>query len=124
MVRGLKSALYITSKINQGLNPRRQELRLMKILLKILIGGVVLMATGFAQELKRGALPQDPVSAQVSRDQIIATGSPQRRVPVVQPKALPELNPSLGEIARRARAAHAEAPKAQLVVADDPPPQK
>ncbi len=97
----------------------------MKILLKLLIGGVVLMATGFAQELKRGALPQDPVSAsQVSREQIIATGSPQRPAPVVQPKALPQLNPSLGEIARRARAAHAEAPKPQLVVADDAPPQK
>ncbi|MGZ4731419.1 MAG: hypothetical protein ACXVZH_04685 [Terriglobales bacterium] len=97
----------------------------MKILLKLLIGGVVLMATGFAQELKRGALPQEPVAgSQVSREQIIATGSPQRPAPVVQPKALPQLNPSLGEIARRARAAHAEAPKAQLVVADDAPPQK
>jgi hypothetical protein len=30
----------------------------------------------------------------------------------------------LGEIARKARAAHATAPKAQMVLADDAPPQK
>ena len=34
------------------------------------------------------------------------------------------MNPTLGEIARRARAAHAEAPKAQMVVADDALPRR
>ena len=98
---------------------------LMKLLLKFLIGGVLLMATGYAQELKSGALPQEPVTeSQASTEQIIATGVRHRPAPVVQPKALPPLNPSLGEIARRARAAHAEAPKAKLVVAEDAPPQK
>ncbi|MGH9549913.1 MAG: hypothetical protein ACRD3W_11080 [Terriglobales bacterium] len=97
---------------------------LMKLLLKVLIGGVLLMGTGFAQELKRDARPQEPVAeSQASTEQIIATGVRHRPAPVVQPKALPPLNPSLGEIARRARAAHAEAPKAKLVAADDVPPQ-
>jgi len=97
----------------------------MKRLLKLLIGGVLLMATVFAQELKRGALPQEPVAQhQASTEQIIATGVRHPSAPVIQPKALPPLNPSLGEIARRARAAHAEAPKAKLVVAEDAPPQQ
>jgi hypothetical protein len=43
---------------------------------------------------------------------------------MVQPKALPPLNPSLGEIARKARAARAVAPKAQVVMADDAPPKE
>jgi hypothetical protein len=97
----------------------------MNLLLKLIIAGMLLMATGFAQELKRGAAPQEPVAgSQVSTEQTIATGERQRPAPVVQPKALPPLNPSLGEIARRARAAHADAPKAKLVVAEDAPAQK
>ena len=96
----------------------------MNLLLKLLIAGVLLMATGFAQELKRDARPQEPVAgSQASTEQTIATGVRHRPAPLVQPKALPRLNPSLGEIARRARAARAEAPKAKLVVAEDAPPQ-
>jgi hypothetical protein len=97
----------------------------MKLLSKLIIAGLLLTAIGFAQELKRGALPQEPVAeSQASTEQVIATGVRRRPAPLVQPKALPPLNPSLGEIARRARAAHAEAPKAKLVVAEDAPPQK
>lgn len=97
----------------------------MKILLKLLIAGLMLLATGSAQELnRRASKPAPAAEVQTSREQMIATGSPQRPAPIVQPKALPRLNPSLGEIARRARAARAEAPKAQVVVADEAPPQK
>ncbi|MGH9501369.1 MAG: hypothetical protein ACRD20_00815 [Terriglobales bacterium] len=97
----------------------------MNMALKLLIVGLVLLTAAFGQELKRGATKQEPVlESSVSTEQLIATGSPQRRAPVVQPKALPRLNPSLGEIARRARAAHAVAPKAEVVVADDALPKK
>ena len=98
---------------------------LMKLLFKLLLGGVVLLTTAFAQEPTRAVVSQEPVApSAASREQVIVTGSPQRSAPLVQPKALPPLNPSLGEIARRARAAHAAAPKAQVVIADDAPPQK
>jgi len=53
----------------------------------------------------------------------MATGVRHRPASMWLPKALPRLNPSLGEIARKARAAHAEATKAKLVVAEDAPPQ-
>lgn len=95
----------------------------MKLLLKLLIGGVVLVATALAQEPKHAVVAQDPVTnSGASTEQMVATGSPQGSAPVVEPKALPALNPSLGEIARKARAAHAVAPKAQMVLADDAPP--
>ncbi|MGH9546358.1 MAG: hypothetical protein ACRD23_14215 [Terriglobales bacterium] len=97
----------------------------MKLLLRLLVASVMLTATGFAQELEPGAARHQPATdSKVSTEQTVATGPRQRRAPVVLPKALPRLNPSLGEIARRVRAAHAEAPKAQVVVADDAPPQK
>jgi hypothetical protein len=97
----------------------------MKLLLKLLIAGLVLLTAGFAQEPKHAVVAQEPASpSAASTEQMIAMGSPQRPAPVVQPKALPPLNPSLGEIARKARAAHAAAPKAQVVLADDAPPQK
>jgi hypothetical protein len=96
----------------------------MKLLLKVLIGGVVLITTAFAQEPKHAVVAQEPVAQSgASTTQMITTGSAERPAPLVLPKALPPLNPSLGEIARRARAAHAVAPKAQVVVADDAPPQ-
>jgi len=97
----------------------------MKTWLTVLITGLVLTAPALAQEPKHAVAAQDPVSrSSASTQQMVATGSPQPTAPVVQPKALPLLTPSLGEIARRARAAHAEAPKAQVVVADDAPPHK
>ncbi len=98
----------------------------MRLLLKVLIGGVVLLTTAFAQEPKHAVVAQEPVtqSAASTTEVVIGTGSPERPAPMVAPKALPPLNPSLGEIARKARAAHAAAPKAQVVLADDAPPQK
>ena|SRR5208282_3084343 len=97
----------------------------MKLLLKILIGSVVLVSTAIAQEPTHAVVAQEPVApSAASREQFVAAGSGQRPAPLVEPKALPPLNPSLGEIARKARAAHAAAPKAQVVLADDAPPQK
>lgn len=90
----------------------------------LLIAGLILTASAFAQEPTRAVVAKDPIAPSgPSREQLIVTGSAPGTAPVVQPKALPPLNPSLGEIARRARAAHAAAPKAQVVVADDAPPQ-
>jgi hypothetical protein len=95
----------------------------MKLLLKVLIGGAVLLSVAFAQEPKHAVVPQEPVApSAASTTQVIATRDPQRPAPRVEPKALPPLNPSLGEIARQARAAHAAAAKAQVVIADDAPP--
>jgi hypothetical protein len=96
----------------------------MKTLPQLVIAGLVLVSPLFAQEPKRAVVSQQTIAeTKISTDQFIATGAPQQRVPQVQPKALPAMNPSLGEIARRARAAHAEAPKALMVVADDALPQ-
>jgi hypothetical protein len=98
---------------------------LMKLLFKLLLAVVVLLTTAFAQEPTRAVVSPEAIArSAVSREQVIVTGSQQRSAPLVQPKALPPLNPSLGEIARRARAAHAAGPKAQVVIADDAPPQK
>ena len=97
----------------------------MRLLLKILLGGVVLLTTAFAQEPKHAVVAQEPVTQRgASTTQMISTGPAERTAPVVLPKALPPLNPSLGEIARKARATHAEAPKAQVVVADDARPKE
>jgi hypothetical protein len=94
----------------------------MRLLLKILIGGVVLLTTAFAQEPKHAVVAQEPVTQRgASRTEMISTGSAEHPAPAVLPKALPSLNPSLGEVARKARAAHEEAPKAQVVVSDDAP---
>jgi hypothetical protein len=114
-----------TLKENQNIDPRGEH-RPMKTLLRVLMSGLLLLLTQvYAQEPKRAVAPHETIAeAGVSRDQTIATGSQPRPAPAVQPKALPELSPSLGEIARRARAAHAAAPKAQVVVADDAPAQK
>jgi hypothetical protein len=98
----------------------------MKLLLKLLIAGLLLLTAAFAQEPKHAVVAQEPVSQSkiLSERVIMAGGSPQRSAPLVQPKALPSLNPSLGEIARQARAAHTAIPKAQVVPADDAPPQE
>ena len=95
----------------------------MKSVLQLLTASLILISSGFAQEPKRAIVPQDTTVIQ-STEQTIATGSEKRPAPVIQPKALPALSPSLGEIARAARAAHASAPKAQLVVAEDAAPNK
>ena len=86
----------------------------MKALLKLLILLLVPLTQGFGQEPQRIAVKPGP-GAQ-SRQQIVATGAPQRPAPMVQPKALPQLSPTLGDIAREARAAHAAAAKAQVVL--------
>jgi hypothetical protein len=93
----------------------------MKTLLALLITVVALLIPASAQELK-GPASQQPVTMQLGEPRI-ATGSPARPAPVIQPKALPQLSLSLGEIARRVRAARAAGPKAQVVVNDDVPPQ-
>jgi hypothetical protein len=100
-------------------------MNLMKRLLKVLIGVLVLLTTAFAQEPKHAVVAQEPIAQSgASTTQMITTGSASRPAPKVQPKALPPLNPSLGEIARKARAEHAAAQKAEVVIADDAPPQK
>jgi len=111
---GPKLALY---KGSRGID-------LMKTLSHVVITGLVMVTPLFAQEPKRAVVPQETIAeTKISTDQLVATGAPQRRAPEVLPKALPPMNPTLGEIARRARAAHADAPKAQMVVADDALPQ-
>jgi hypothetical protein len=97
----------------------------MKLLLKVLVGGLVLLGVAFGQEPKHAVVAQEPVAqSAVSTTQMITTGSPERAAPKVLPKALPPLNPSLGEIARRARAEHLAAPKAKVTLADDRPSQQ
>jgi hypothetical protein len=78
---------------------------------------LVLLTTGFGQEPKTALIKEAP--APESREQTVTTGSVKEPAPKVQPKALPTLSPTLGEIARAARAAHAAAAKAQMVLDPD-----
>lgn len=89
----------------------------MKTLLKVCIPLLVLLSTGFGQEPKTALIKDAPAAE--SREQTVTTGSAKVPAPKVQPKALPQLSPTLGEIARAARAAHAAAAKAQMVLDPD-----
>lgn len=86
----------------------------MKTLLKVLIPLLVLLTHGFGQEPKTALIKETPAAEH--REQTVTTGSAKEPAPKVQPKALPQLSPTLGEIARAARTAHAAAAKAQMVL--------
>jgi hypothetical protein len=89
----------------------------MKTLFKLCIPLLVLLTPGFGQEPKTALIKDAPAAE--SREQTVTTGSVKVPAPKVQPKALPPLSPTLGEIARAARAAHAAAAKAQMVLDPD-----
>ena len=82
----------------------------MKTSLKVFLASLVLLTQGFGQEPKQALAKQ--VSIAAGKTETIASGAPQPVAPVVEPKALPPLNPPLGDMARQARAARAAAPKA------------
>jgi hypothetical protein len=82
----------------------------------------VLLTQGFGQEPKQALTKQG--STAEARKETIASASPQAVAPVVEPKALPPLNPPLGDIARQARAARAAALKARVVLETDAVQQK
>jgi hypothetical protein len=90
--------------------------------LKLILASLVLLTQVLGQEPKK-ALTQQVVTAD-ARTQTVVTGATPQAAPVVQPKALPPLNPPLGDIARQARAAHVAALKAQVVVETDTAQQK
>jgi hypothetical protein len=99
----------------------------MKTLLKLLVPLLVLLTQGFGQEPKTALIKEKPAAEH--REQTVTTGSAKEPAPKVQPKALPTLSPTLGEIARAARAAHAAAAKAEMVLDPDAdittsPPEK
>ena len=94
----------------------------MKTSLQVFLAGLVLLTQGFAQEPKQALAKQ--VTSGENRKEIVVNGAPLPPAPVLQPKALPPLNPPLGDIARLARAAHAAAAKAQVVVETDTAQQK
>ncbi len=89
----------------------------MKTSLMLVVAGLVLATQAFGQE------PTQALAKQVATPQtikaIIVTGSAQPDAPVIEPKALPVMNPTLGDIARQARADHANAPKAHSLVETD-----
>ncbi len=89
----------------------------MKTCLQLLLAGLILVIPGLAQEPKQPLVRQ--VTAGNATTETVASGSAQPAAPAVQPKALPALNPPLGDIARQARAAHAAAQKAEMVVDTD-----
>src|SRR5580700_3701875 len=69
--------------------------------LKLILGGLILLTAAFGQE------PKQPLAKQVSSTggstPTIDNGAPQQAAPVIEPKALPAMNPPLGDIARQAR---------------------
>jgi hypothetical protein len=89
----------------------------MKASLRVLVAGLVLLTQGFGQE------PKQPLaklaSSSENKKETIVSGAPLPSAPVVEPKALPPMNPPLGDIARQARAARAAAAKAIVVVETD-----
>ena len=89
----------------------------MKTSLRVLVAGLVLLTQGFGQEPKQPLAKQVPSSE--NKKETVVSGAPLTPAPVVEPKALPPLNPPLGDIARQARAARAAAPKAIVVVETD-----
>ena len=89
----------------------------MKTSLRVLVAGLVLLTQGFGQEPKQILAKQ--VSSGENKKETIVRGAPLPSAPFVEPKALPPLNPPLGDMARQARAARAAAPKAIVVVETD-----
>ncbi len=97
---------------------------IMKTLLKLLVPLLVLLTQAFGQEPKTALIKEKPAAEHM--EQSVTTGSAKAPAPEVQPKALPPLSPTLGEIARAARAAAA---KAEMVLDPDAdiitnPPEK
>jgi hypothetical protein len=93
------------------------QVSIMKISVKLILASLLLLTQVFGQEPKK-ALAQQVASAD-GKTQTVVTGAAQVPAPAIEPKALPPLNPPLGDIARQARAAHAAAQKAQVVVETD-----
>jgi hypothetical protein len=89
----------------------------MKTSWKLLLASLVLVSCAFAQEPKQALAKQ--VSSGEAKKEMIVSGVPLPAAPTVEPKALPAMNPPLGDIARIARAAHNSAPKALMVVETD-----
>jgi len=89
----------------------------MKTSWKLLLAALVLVSCAFAQEPKQALARQ--VSSGETKKEMIVSGAPLPAAPTVEPKALPAMNPPLGDIARMARAAHNTAPKALMVVETD-----
>ena len=91
----------------------------MKTFLKFLVPGLMLLAQGFAQEpnYKHTGITREQIS--VASEPTVSSGSRERNIPLLQPETLPVLHPPLGDVARKARAARATAPKAQVVSEKD-----
>jgi hypothetical protein len=87
----------------------------MKTFVKAFLATLVLVTCAAAQEPKQALDKQAPTGDSKMHT---VTGSKPNTV-VLEPKALPPLNPSLGDIARQARAARAAAQKAEVVVETD-----
>jgi hypothetical protein len=96
---------------------------IMKTSLKLLLASMALLSLAYGQEPTQ-ALTKQVSSAQAAKDVVVVSGVPQTAAPVIEPKALPPMNPPLGDIARLARASHAAAPKALVVVETDTAEQK
>jgi hypothetical protein len=88
--------------------------------LKLILASLLLLTQAFGQEPKKSLAQLSPDG----KTQIVVAGTAQAPAPAIEPKALPPLNPPLGDIARQARAAHAGAQKAQMVVETDTAQQK
>ena len=89
----------------------------MKTSWKLLLAALVLVSCAFAQEPKQALAKQ--VSSGENKKEMIVSGARLPAAPTVEPKALPAMNPPLGDIARIARAAHNAAPKALMIVETD-----
>jgi hypothetical protein len=87
----------------------------MKTALQLVMASMLLMGSAFAQEPQKLLTSKAPQSS----GQTMAIGSAPLVAQAEQPKPLPPVYPSLGEIARQARIAHFAAPKSEKVVETD-----
>jgi len=90
--------------------------------LKLILAVLVLLTAAFGQEPKQPLVRQ--VSSTGGSTPTMVNGAAQQAAPVIEPKALPALNPPLGDIARQGRMAHVDAQKAEMVVESDALNQK
>jgi hypothetical protein len=91
----------------------------MKTFLRFVVPVLVLLAHGFAQEPnhEHTGIKREQIS--VASEPTVSSSSRERYPPFLQPETLPVLNPPLGDVARKARAVRATAPKAEVVLEKD-----
>lgn len=87
--------------------------------LTVLVVAFALLPMAFGQEPNRKRMGIRQEALRPPSEQIFTQGFLHKPAPLLQPKALPVLNPPMGDIARQARITHAATLKAEMVFEED-----